>query len=82
MDMQRKAAEKMADIGMKEDQFEEKIDLEKMKVENDEDASKARIRVADDKLDLTEKIAAQKIGVEKMKRTAEDRRTKAIGKKK
>ena len=82
MDMQRKAAEKMADVGMKEDQFEEKIDLEKMKVENDEDASKARIRVADDKLDLTEKIAAQKIGVEKMKRTAEDRRTKAIGKKK
>ena len=82
MDIQRKAAEKMADVGMKEDQFEEKIDLEKMKVENDEDASKARIRVADDKLDLTEKIAAQKIGVEKMKRTAEDRRTKAIGKKK
>ena len=80
MDMQRKAAEKMADIGMKEDQFEEKIDLEKMKVENDEDASKARIRVADDKLDLTEKIAAQKIGVEKMKRTAEDRRTKAMKK--
>ena len=82
MDMQRKAAEKMADIGMKEDQFEEKIDIEKMKVENDEDASKARIRVADEKLQMTRDIAEQKLQVEKMKRTAEDRRTKAIRKKK
>jgi len=82
MDMQRKSAEKMADIGMKEDQFDEKIDVAKMKLEDDEDQAKERIRIADDKLDLTEKIAAQKIGVEKMKRTAEDRRTKAIGKKK
>ena len=82
MDMQRKAAEKMADIGMKEDQFEEKIDIEKMKVENDEDASKERIRVADEKLQMTKDIAEQKLQVEKMKRTAEDRRTKAIRKKK
>ena len=82
MDMQRKSAEKMADIGMKEDQFEEKIDVEKMKVEDAEDASKARIRVAEDKLDLAEKIAVEKIGIEKMKRTAEDSRTKEIKKKK
>jgi len=82
MDMQRKSAEKMADIGMKEDQFEEKIDVEKMKVEDAEDASKARIRVAEDKLDLAEKIAVEKVGIEKMKRTAEDRRTKEIKKKK
>ena len=67
---------------MKEDQFEEKIDIEKMKVENDEDASKERIRVADEKLQMTKDIAEQKLQVEKMKRTAEDRRTKAIRKKK
>jgi len=82
MDMQRKSAEKMADIGMKEDQFEEKIDIEKMKVEDDEEASKARIRVAKDKLDLAERIAVEKLGIEKMKRTAEDRRTEATRKKK
>ena len=82
MDMQRKAAEKTAEIGMKEGQFDEKIDVEKMKLEDAEDQAKARIRVADDKLDLTEKIASEKLQVEKMKRTAEDRRTKAISKKK
>jgi hypothetical protein len=82
MDMQRKSSEKMADIGMKEGQFDEKIDVEKMKLEDAEDQAQARIRVADDKLDLTEKIASEKLQVEKMKRTAEDRRTKAISKKK
>ena len=53
-----------------------------MKLEDAEDQAKARIRVADDKLDLTEKIASEKLQVEKLKRTAEDRRTKAISKKK
>jgi len=82
MDMQRKSSEKMADIGMKEGQFEEKIDVEKMKLEDAEDQAKERIRVADDKMDMTRDIAEQKLQVEKMKRTAEDRRTKAIRKKK
>ena len=82
MDMQRKSAEKMADIGMKEDQFDEKLDVAKMKLEDDEDQAKERIRVADDKMDMTRDIAEQKLQVERMKRTAEDRRTKAIRKKK
>ena len=80
--MQRKSAEKMADIGMKEDQFDEKLDVAKMKLEDDEDQAKERIRVADDKMDMTRDIAEQKLQVERMKRTAEDRRTKAIRKKK
>ena len=35
-----------------------------------------------EKMDMTRDIAGAKLGVEKMKRTAEDRRTKAIRKKK
>ena len=82
MDMQRKSAEKMADVGMKEEQFDEKLEVAKMKLEDDDDQAKARIRVADDKMDMTRDIAEQKLEVGKMKRTAEDRRTKVIGKKK
>ena len=80
MDMQRKSAEKMADVGMKEEQFDEKLEVAKMKLEDDDDQAKARIRVADDKMDMTRDIAEQKLEVEKMKRTAEDRRTKAMKK--
>ena len=36
-------------------EFEQKIDLEKMKREDAETASAERIRVADEKLDLTER---------------------------
>ena len=80
MDMQRKSAEKMADVGMKEEQFDEKLEVAKMKLEDADDQAKARIRVADDKMDMTRDIAEQKLEVEKMKRTAEDRRTKAMKK--
>ena len=55
--------------------------------------SKARIRVADgqtdqaavlarEKMDMTRDIAGARLGIEKMKRTAEDSRTKEIKKKK
>ena len=54
MDIQRRAQENAADMQRKTNEFEQKIDLEKMKREDAEEASKERIRVADDKLDLTE----------------------------
>jgi uncharacterized protein (UPF0264 family) len=93
MDMQRKATESSQDMEMTDSQFEEKTDIDKMKLEEDEDQAKERIRIADDKImqnavlarekmDMTRDIAGAKLGVEKMKRTAEDRRTQAIKKKK
>jgi len=93
MDMQRKAKESFEDMEMTDSQFEEKTDIDKMKLEDDEDQAKERIRIADDKImqnavlarekmDMTRDIAGAKLGVEKMKRTAEDRRTQAIKKKK
>ena len=47
-----------------------------------EDQAAERIRIAEDKLQQTRDIAEAKLQVEKMKRTAEDRRTKERGKKK
>ena len=55
MDMQRKAMEEQQDQQRKTMEFEQKIDLEKMKREDAETASAERIRVADEKLDLTER---------------------------
>jgi len=55
MDMQRKAAETQQDQQRKLYEFEQRIDLDKMKREDAEVASQERIRVADEKLDLTER---------------------------
>ena len=52
MDMQRKVGEFMSDTDRKTNEFEQKIDLEKMKREDAEDSSRERIRVADEKLDV------------------------------
>ena len=93
MDMQRKAQESFQDMEMKDSQFEEKTDVDKMKLEEDEDQARERIRIADEKIDqtavlarekmaMTRDIAGAKLGVEKMKRTAENKRTKAMSKKK
>jgi hypothetical protein len=82
MDMQRKITEKGAEFEMKEEQFDENIDVQKMKLESVEDQAAERIRIAEDKLQQTRDIAEAKLQVEKMKRTAEDRRTKERGKKK
>jgi len=93
MDMQRKATESFQDMELKDSQFEEKADIDKMKLEEDEDQAKERIRIADEKIDqtavlarekmaMTRDIAGAKLGVEKMKRTAENKRTKAMSKKK
>jgi hypothetical protein len=93
MDMQRKATESSQDMEMTDSQFEEKTDVDKMKLEEDEDQARERIRIADEKIDqaavlarekmdMTRDIAGAKLGVEKMKRTAENKRTKEMGKKK
>ena len=80
--MQRKSAEKIVDVGMQEEHFDETIDIQKMKLESVEDQAGERIRIAEEKLQQTRDIAGAKLQVEKMKRTAEDRRTKERGKKK
>ena len=54
MDMQRRAAEFAASEERKGDEFFQRLDLDKMKREDAEEASKERIRVADEKLDLQE----------------------------
>ncbi len=54
MDIQRRANENMQEENRKSQEFAEKIDLEKMKREDAEEASKERIRVADEKLNLQE----------------------------
>jgi hypothetical protein len=57
MDIQRRNQENMMDMERKSDEFEQRLDLDKMKREDAEEASKERIRVADAKLD----IAAKKV---------------------
>ena len=54
MDIQRRNQETMMDMERKSDEFEQRLDLDKMKREDAEVASQERIRVADEKLDLTE----------------------------
>jgi len=54
MDIQRRNQENMMDMERKSDEFEQRLDLDKMKREDAEAASEERIRVADEKLDLTE----------------------------
>ena len=60
MDMQRKAAEFQQQEQRKTGEFDDRIDLDRMKREDAEEASKERIRVADEKLELN----AFKIGLE------------------
>ena len=55
MDMQRKSVEEQQDQQRKMFEFESRLDLDKMKREDAEAASAERIRVADEKLDLTER---------------------------
>ncbi len=54
MDIQRRGQENMMDMQRKAGEFEQRIDLDRMKREDAEEASEERIRVADDKLDLAE----------------------------
>jgi ribonuclease BN (tRNA processing enzyme) len=82
LDLQRKAEQDMMSNEIRENEIDEKLDVEKMKLENNEDQAAERIRIADQKLKQTRDIAEARLQVEKMKRTAEDRRTKEQGKKK
>jgi len=55
MDMQRKAEESMINMEIKENQIEEQLDIEKMKLENNEDQAAERIRIAEEKIDLAKR---------------------------
>src|SRR6056300_1558346 len=52
MDMQRKAQENMVDQERKAMEFEDRLDLDKMKLESAEDQAGERIRIAEEKIDL------------------------------
>ena len=54
-DIQRRAQESAMDMQRKSNEFEQRIDLDRMIREDAEEAGKERIRVADEKLDLTER---------------------------
>ena len=45
MDLQRKSEEAMMNMEIKENEIDEKLDIEKMKLENNEDQARERIRV-------------------------------------
>jgi len=53
MDLQRKAQENMVDQERKAMEFEERLDLDKMKLESAEDQAAERIRIAEEKIDMT-----------------------------
>ncbi|QGZ17660.1 hypothetical protein HTVC023P_gp31 [Pelagibacter phage HTVC023P] len=52
MDLQRKSEESMMNMDIKENQIEEQLDIEKMKLENNEAQAAERIRVAEEKLEI------------------------------
>ena len=52
MDLQRKSEEAMMNMEIKENEIDERLDIEKMKLENNEDQARERIRIADEKLDI------------------------------
>jgi len=54
MDMQRRGQENMMDMERKSGEFEERLDLDRMRREDAEEASMERIRIAEEKLDLQE----------------------------
>tara|TARA_R100000742_G_C4278400_1_gene101155 strand:+ start:696 stop:3044 length:2349 start_codon:yes stop_codon:yes gene_type:complete len=69
MDMQRKSGEFRTEEQRKGNEFEQRIDLDKMKREDAEDASEERIRVADDKL----RLQAEKMQIDMQKNNNKER---------
>ena len=63
-DMQRKAEEFLVQEQRKMDEFDQRIDLDKMIREDSEEAGKERIRVADEKLDVMRDKLKQDTGKE------------------
>jgi hypothetical protein len=61
-DMQRKAEEFLVQEQRKVDEFDQRIDLDKMIREDSEEAGKERIRVADDKLEIMREKAKKDTG--------------------
>ena len=59
MDLQRKAEQDMNGNEIRENETDERIDLEKMKLENNEDQAAERIKVAREKIEIQRKRAAQ-----------------------
>jgi len=55
LDLQRKAEQDMMSNEIRENEIDEKLDIEKMKLENNEDQAAERIRIADAKLDIARK---------------------------
>jgi len=52
MDLQRKAEQDLAGNEIRENEIDERLDIEKMKLENNEDQAAERIRIADEKLEI------------------------------
>lgn len=67
MDMQRKAMESQQEMEMKDSQFDEKLDLEKMKVENQEEQAAERNAIAGAKLGLAQNAQEMKSNEKKGK---------------
>jgi hypothetical protein len=61
LDIQRRANESQEDLMRKEGEFDEKIDFEKMKLEQQEDQAAARIRVANEKINVAREKNRQAI---------------------
>ncbi len=55
MDLQRKTEQDFNGNEIRENEIDEKIDLEKMKLENNEDQAAERIRIAEEKLEIARK---------------------------
>jgi len=57
LDLQRKAEQDMMSNEIRENEIDERLDIEKMKLENNEDQAAERIRIADAKVDIARKRA-------------------------
>ncbi len=57
LDLQRKAEQDMNSNEIRENEIDERLDIEKMKLENNEDQAAERIRIADAKVDIARKRA-------------------------
>ncbi len=55
VDIQRRAEQDMNQNEIRENEIDERLDIEKMKLENNEDQAAERIRIADAKLDIARK---------------------------
>ena len=55
IDIQRRADQDMNSNEIRENEIDERLDIEKMKLENNEDQAAERIRIADEKLEIARK---------------------------